>query len=59
MLTSQELTVARLVADGASNQQVAEQLYLSRKTVESHLHKVYTKLGIGSRKQLPGVLDGR
>ncbi|MBY6537735.1 AAA family ATPase [Rhodococcus sp. BP-349] len=59
MLTSQELTVARLVADGASNQQVAEQLYLSRKTVESHLHKVYTKLGIGSRKQLPGVLDSR
>ncbi|GGG28801.1 LuxR family transcriptional regulator [Rhodococcoides trifolii] len=59
MLTSQELTVARLVADGASNQQVAEQLYLSRKTVESHLHKIYTKLGVGSRKQLPGVLDGR
>lgn len=56
-LTPQELTVARLVAGGATNQQVAEQLYLSRKTVESHLHKVYTKLEIGSRKQLPEALD--
>ncbi|NIL84656.1 hypothetical protein RhoFasSB10_03894 [Rhodococcus fascians] len=55
-LTPQELTVARLVAGGATNQQVAEQLYLSRKTVESHLHKVYTKLEIGSRKQLPEAL---
>jgi len=55
-LTPQELTVARLVAEGATNQQVAEQLFLSRKTVESHLHKVYTKLGIGSRKQLMDVL---
>jgi DNA-binding CsgD family transcriptional regulator len=55
-LTAHELAIARLVADGASNQRVAEQLSLSRKTVESHLHKVYTKLGIGSRKQLRDAL---
>ena len=57
-LTPQELTVARLVADGASNHEVAQQLFVSRKTVESHLHKIYTKLGIGSRKDLPGALNG-
>jgi DNA-binding CsgD family transcriptional regulator len=55
-LTPQELRVARLVAEGASNGEVAEQLFVSRKTVESHLHKVYTKLAIGSRKQLAGAL---
>jgi DNA-binding CsgD family transcriptional regulator len=55
-LTPQELTVARLVAEGATNKNVAEQLFLSRKTVESHLHKVYTKMGISSRKQLADAL---
>jgi DNA-binding NarL/FixJ family response regulator len=55
-LTPQELTVARLVAEGATNKNVAEQLFLSRKTVESHLHKVYTKMGISSRTQLADAL---
>lgn len=55
-LTPQELRVAHLVAAGASNGEVAEQLFVSRKTVESHLHKIYTKLAIGSRKHLAGAL---
>ena len=51
-LTPQELTVARLVATGHSNREVAADLQLSVKTVEVHLTRVYAKLGIGSRTQL-------
>ena len=51
-LTPQELTVARLVATGHSNREVAADLQLSVKTVEVHLTRIYAKLGIGSRTQL-------
>jgi len=51
-LTSQERRVARLVAAGASNKDVAAQLFLSSRTVEYHLGKVFTKLGIASRVEL-------
>jgi DNA-binding CsgD family transcriptional regulator len=51
-LTPQELQIVRLVSDGLSNRQVAEQLFLSPRTVEYHLYKVYPKLGIGSRTDL-------
>ncbi len=51
-LTSQERRVARLVAAGASNKDVAAQLFLSSRTVEYHLGKVFTKLGVASRVEL-------
>ena len=51
-LTSQELQVAHLAAQGLSNQQIAERLFVSRHTVGYHLHKVYAKLGITSRTEL-------
>lgn len=51
-LTPQELQIVRLVSEGMSNRQVAEQLFLSPRTVEYHLYKVYPKLGIGSRTDL-------
>jgi DNA-binding CsgD family transcriptional regulator/tetratricopeptide (TPR) repeat protein len=51
-LTAAELTVARLVADGLTNREVAERLFVSPHTVNSHLRHVFTKLGINSRVEL-------
>ena len=51
-LTPQEEAVARLVADGSSNKEVAEVLVLSPKTVAYHLSHVYAKIGVRSRSQL-------
>jgi DNA-binding CsgD family transcriptional regulator len=51
-LTPQELQIARIVARGASNRDAATELFLSPRTVEYHLRKVFTKLGISSRAEL-------
>jgi DNA-binding CsgD family transcriptional regulator/tetratricopeptide (TPR) repeat protein len=55
-LTPQELNVASAVAAGATNREVAARLFLSVKTVEAHLHRVFRKLEIDSRDQLAGIL---
>jgi DNA-binding CsgD family transcriptional regulator len=55
-LTPHEVRIARMARDGASNQAIATQLFVSRKTVEYHLHKVFSKLGISTRQQLDGAL---
>jgi DNA-binding CsgD family transcriptional regulator len=56
VLTPQELQVASLAASGAGNQEVAERLFISRKTVEYHLGHVYRKLALASRTELAAAL---
>jgi DNA-binding CsgD family transcriptional regulator len=51
-LSAQELQVARMAAEGLSNREIAERLYLSHRTVASHLYRIFPKLGITSRAQL-------
>jgi ATP/maltotriose-dependent transcriptional regulator MalT len=48
-VTARELDVLRLVSQGLSDAEVAERLYVSRRTVQSHLHSLYSKLGVSSR----------
>ncbi|WP_424187040.1 AAA family ATPase [Actinokineospora sp. G85] len=57
-LTSQQREIVRLAAQGLRNREIAEQLFLSPRTVGSHLHNAYPKLGISGRHQLRDVLGG-
>jgi DNA-binding CsgD family transcriptional regulator len=61
-LTAQELQIAQLAAQGLSNREIGERLFLSHRTIGSHLYRIFPKLGITSRAQLrdaiPAAADG-
>jgi ATP/maltotriose-dependent transcriptional regulator MalT len=57
-LTAQERQIARLARDGLSNPEIGARLFLSSRTVEWHMRKVFTKLGIRSRRELANALAG-
>src|SRR6516165_7755893 len=56
-LSPQELQIAQMAAEGLSNREIGQKLYLSPRTVSSHLYRVFPKLGITSRTELRRVLD--
>jgi DNA-binding NarL/FixJ family response regulator len=55
-LTEREWQVARLAADGVTSRVIAERLYLSSRTVENHLQRIYSKLGVTGRAELRAAL---
>ncbi|WP_227982800.1 ATP-binding protein [Nocardia spumae] len=55
-LTAHELGIAQLAAEGLTNREIGQRLYLSHRTVSTHLHRIFPKLGITSRAELAGVL---
>ena len=56
-LSPQELQIAQLAAEGLSNREIGERLYLSHRTVSTHLYRIFPKLGITSRTQLRDALE--
>ena len=57
-LSPQELQIAHMAAEGLSNREIAQQLYLSHRTIGYHLYQIFPKLGITSRSALQAVLSG-
>jgi DNA-binding CsgD family transcriptional regulator len=55
-LTPHELSIAQLAADGLTNREIGQRLYLSHRTVGTHLHRIFPKLGVSSRADLAGTL---
>ncbi|WP_433364118.1 ATP-binding protein [Actinoplanes sp. CA-142083] len=58
-LTAQELQIAQMAAEGMTNREIGERLYLSHRTISSHLHRIFPKLEITSRSQLGAIVRGR
>jgi DNA-binding CsgD family transcriptional regulator len=56
LLAPQELQIARMAAEGLSNREIGQQLYLSRRTVRNHLYRIFPKLGITSRAELAAAV---
>jgi DNA-binding NarL/FixJ family response regulator len=56
-LTAQELQIAQLAAQGLTNREIGERLYLSPRTVSTHLYRVFPKLEITARNQLGPALE--
>lgn len=56
-LTPQELQIAQMAAQGLTNREIGRQLFLSHRTVGSHLYRIYPKLGVTSRTDLRRALE--
>ncbi|MFG1642433.1 AAA family ATPase [Amycolatopsis sp. NPDC049252] len=56
-LTPHELSIAQLAADGLTNREIGQRLYLSHRTVGTHLHRIFPKLGVSSRADLAATLQ--
>ena len=59
LLTAQELQIAKMAAEGMSNREIGQRLFLSHRTVGSHLYRLFPKLGVTSRAQLSSVINRR
>jgi DNA-binding CsgD family transcriptional regulator len=55
-LTAQEMQIAQLAAQGLTNREIGERIFLSHRTIGSHLYRLFPKLGITSRPELAGEL---
>jgi DNA-binding NarL/FixJ family response regulator len=58
-LTGHELHIAQLAAQGLTNKEIGQRLYLSHRTVSSHLYRIFPKLGVSSRSELARVIPPR
>ena len=56
-LTAQELQIAQLAAEGLTNREIGQRLYLSHRTIGTHLYRVFPKLGITARAELGTALS--